>query len=112
MKQRDPLFGGISGRVVDKKNNPNEIREMMNKILGKVDPLSLPNIICSDCGYFGWDTIQCIKKVSSLISPDGKEHILPYDVLICHKCGKIVSENLVIYESNEKEKQKEKDKVD
>ena len=30
-----------------------------------------------------------VKKVSALMSPDGKEHIVPVSVLLCKSCGKV-----------------------
>lgn len=33
--------------------------------------------------------VIAIKRLSALISPDGKEHNIPAELFICEKCGKI-----------------------
>jgi len=53
--------------------------------------LSAPNITC-DCGGTVFENGVVLKRVSELVSPSGKEEIVPVDVFICKKCGKIISD--------------------
>lgn len=49
---------------------------------------SLPWVSCS-CGGMIFDSAVMVKKVSPLLSPTGKEEIIPADMIICRSCGKI-----------------------
>jgi len=51
---------------------------------------SLPWVACS-CGGKIFDSGVMVKKVSALLSPSGREEIIPADVIICKSCGKIPS---------------------
>ncbi len=55
---------------------------------GKLDLDSLPWVSCS-CGGSIFEPAVMVKKVSSLLSPTGKEEIVPADVIICKTCNKI-----------------------
>jgi hypothetical protein len=52
------------------------------------DVNSLPWIECS-CGGKIFDSGVMVKRVSALLSPTGKEEILPAEIIICKTCGKI-----------------------
>ena len=52
-----------------------------------VDPTQMPTEKCSNCGNIVWEQGIIIKKISALISPDGKEHTGSIPVLTCKKCG-------------------------
>jgi hypothetical protein len=42
-----------------------------------------------ECGGLTFTTHSMVKRLSALISPDGKEHMIPVEVYLCDKCGKI-----------------------
>ena len=46
------------------------------------------------CGGMLFRPSMVFKKISAILSPSGKEEILPIDVMVCEKCGKINSELL------------------
>jgi len=57
------------------------------KIKLDVDVSSLPTVSCKRCkGIFFRDAL-IVKRVSPLVSPDGKEAFIPIPVLLCVSCG-------------------------
>lgn len=44
-----------------------------------------------DCGGMMFEPVVMVKRLSSLISPDGKEHNIPIDLMACTSCKKIPS---------------------
>jgi len=54
----------------------------------RLDLSGTPWIKCEG-GNMLWDSSLLFKKVSPLMSPSGKEELLPAEVIICKKCGKI-----------------------
>ena len=42
-----------------------------------------------ECGGLVFQTATMVKRLSSLMSPDGKEHMIPIDVYFCTSCNKI-----------------------
>lgn len=54
----------------------------------KVDLSQTPWIKCPE-GNMLWESGILFKKLSPLMSPSGKEELIPAEVIICKKCGKI-----------------------
>ena len=54
----------------------------------KIDLSSTPWIKCEE-GNLLWDSSMLFKKLSPLMSPSGKEELIPAEVIICRKCGKV-----------------------
>lgn len=52
-----------------------------------VDLAQLPSIVCPKCKGEIWTQRVRLKKVSALISPQGKEQIVPITILVCASCG-------------------------
>lgn len=50
-------------------------------------------ITCS-CGGMIFRPSLVFKRISSILSPSGNDEILPIDVMVCEKCGKINGELL------------------
>ena len=46
------------------------------------------NVQC-DCGGFLFTEKMMFKKISAIISPTGKEEVVPMSVIVCDKCGKV-----------------------
>ncbi len=53
----------------------------------KIDPRTLPDLKCDECGHNRFQIEFFIKKVSPLISGRPKEEMIPIDVFVCAKCG-------------------------
>jgi len=54
----------------------------------KVDISQAPWQDCL-CGNKTFRPIIMVKRLSSLLSPDGKEHMIPIDIYVCDSCGKV-----------------------
>lgn len=61
----------------------------------RVDLSSAPYIKCDACGDMRFETVYLIKKLSALMSPTGKEEIIPLGppimppIFACMACGHI-----------------------
>ena len=72
----------------------------MSKILGSdgrqsglnIDPSSLKDIKCENCGCQFFRQVNAFKRVSALLSPTGKEQIIPVPTFRCDECGFINEE--------------------
>ena len=69
--------------------------------LGKQDPTQLKinasdlkDICCEECGGKIFRSVHMFKRLSAIISPTGKEQIVPIPVFRCDDCGHINSEFL------------------
>lgn len=47
-----------------------------------------PNIVC-ECGCKTFIEGAVLKKVSQIISPTGREEVMPIPVFVCSECGKV-----------------------
>jgi hypothetical protein len=45
------------------------------------------DIICENCGNLTFEEVLLMKKVSALVSPNGKEGIVPIPTFACVACG-------------------------
>jgi hypothetical protein len=80
-------------------------------MIGQFDPKQLENekkpeaqirvnlndakaVVCEECGNQTFDAVLLIKKVSAILSPTGKEEVIPIQTLACYKCGHINKEFL------------------
>ena len=62
----------------------------------KLDINDLTDIVCENCGSKFFRQVQAFKKISALVSPTGKEQIMPVPVFRCDECGHINKEFLPI----------------
>jgi hypothetical protein len=60
---------------------------MADKTL-KVDLSSTPWIKCEG-GNMLWESSMLFKRLSPLMSPSGKEELIPAEIITCKKCGKV-----------------------
>lgn len=51
-----------------------------------------PNVICPNCGNKFFKEVYALKRISPIISPTGKEEIIPIPMYACEKCGTIPQE--------------------
>ena len=54
----------------------------------------LTDICCENCGSKFFRQVSAFKKLSALISPSGKEQVVPVPVFRCDECGHINKEFL------------------
>lgn len=52
------------------------------------------DVVCSQCENKFFQPVLMFKKISALLSPTGKESILPIESFACTKCGNVNSEFL------------------
>jgi uncharacterized Zn finger protein len=55
----------------------------------QIDPSMTLAVKCDECEGEKFRHALFIRKLSSLVSPDGKEHIIPVDVFECTACGHV-----------------------
>ncbi len=53
-----------------------------------IDVTSMPWAECSE-GVKVFEKKHMYKKLSPLVSPTGKAELLPLEILVCSKCGKV-----------------------
>ena len=44
---------------------------------------------CDECGNNTFKEVLTFKKISSILSPTGKEEVVPMPIVACEKCGKV-----------------------
>tara|TARA_Y100001963_G_scaffold158778_1_gene259679 strand:- start:3910 stop:4164 length:255 start_codon:yes stop_codon:yes gene_type:complete len=55
----------------------------------QLDLADADTITCDDCGNAAFMPSFFLKKISALVSPTGKESIVPIQVFTCGNCGKV-----------------------
>ena len=55
----------------------------------QIDISKADTITCDDCGNASFIQAFFLKKVSALVSPTGKEAVIPIQVFSCGNCGTI-----------------------
>ena len=58
----------------------------------QIDLSKAETIVCENCGNASFIQAFFLKKVSALVSPTGKEAIVPMQVFSCDKCGHVNKE--------------------
>lgn len=58
-----------------------------------IDLSSCDDIACSNCGGCEWQEIYKLKRVSALLSPNGKEMVVPLPMVICVNCSMSIDES-------------------
>jgi uncharacterized Zn finger protein len=57
-----------------------------------IGPEDMKDITCAECGSKYFRQVNAFKKLSALVSPTGKEQIIPIPVFRCDECGFINEE--------------------
>ena len=60
----------------------------------QIDISKADTITCDDCGNASFIQAFFLKKISALMSPTGKEAIVPMQVFSCGNCGTVPSKML------------------
>ena len=63
------------------KPDPRQMQAQMPDLSQATD------ITCENCGNFTFEEVMMMKKVSALVSPNGKEGIVPIPTFACVACG-------------------------
>ena len=69
--------------------------EQLNRPQGlnlNIKPEDLKDIVCEECGSKFFRQVNAFKRLSALISPTGKEQIVPVPSFRCDDCGYINEE--------------------
>ena len=69
--------------------------EQLNRPQGlniNLKPEDLKDIVCENCGGKYFRQVQAFKRLSALLSPTGKEQIIPVPSFRCDDCGFINKE--------------------
>lgn len=64
-----------------------------------VDLSQATDLICAECGNKTFAPAFILKKISALLSPSGKETMVPIQIFDCTKCHTIPGEFLSAIES-------------
>jgi len=59
-----------------------------------INPDDLTDVVCEKCENQTFTMAFLFKKISAILSPNGKESMLPMQVYKCDSCGHINSEFL------------------
>lgn len=62
---------------------------MQNNVPINLDLSTAQDVTCDKCGNYTFEQVVLMKKISALISPTGKEAIVPFPVFSCNACGYI-----------------------
>ena len=57
-----------------------------------IDPKDLKDIVCEQCECKFFRQVNAFKRISALVSPSGKEQIVPVPTFRCDECGFINEE--------------------
>ena len=71
-------------------NNPNPGANAGPKINFNVNDAA--DLTCPSCGGLYFKPLMRVKKVSALVSPTGKEAMLPVQVIACSNCDTVVND--------------------
>lgn len=89
----------------DKFGGPPPMAPQMNVDLSKAD-----DVICERCGNYTFQQVMLMKRMSALVSPTGKEAIVPIPTFSCNACGHINKQFLpVIPKGMQEEAQKQEE---
>lgn len=61
-----------------------------------IDISKAQDVVCDNCGNYTFNEVVLMKRVSPLVSPTGKEAIVPIPTFACNACGFINKQFLPI----------------
>ena len=79
------------GKVIGMNQGPTRDKPGLNAQV-QLDPKDLKDIACENCGCKYFRQVTAFKRVSALVSPSGKEQIVPVPTFRCDECGFINEE--------------------
>jgi len=60
----------------------------------QINPQDLEDVVCDKCGGQTFTSVMLFKKLSAVLSPNGKKALFPLEVYKCDECGHINEEFL------------------
>lgn len=60
----------------------------------QVDVTKMNDLVCSNCQGHFFNSVFMFKKMSALLSPNGKDAIIPIEAYACIECGTVCRELL------------------
>lgn len=66
-----------------------------------IDLSNAQDITCENCGNYTFQEVTLMKRISALISPTGKEAIVPIPTFACNACGFINKQFLPVRPNDE-----------
>jgi len=57
-----------------------------------LDQVKMSESVKCDCGGVMFSEKMMFKRISSILSPTGKEELYPMNVIVCESCGKVPTE--------------------
>lgn len=54
-----------------------------------IDINNAQDVTCDECGNYTFEEVVLMKRISALVSPTGKEAIVPIPSFACNACGYI-----------------------
>jgi uncharacterized Zn finger protein len=75
--------------VFDIGGGEQQPQQTTNIDLGKADDL-----VCENCGSHFFNLVFMFKKISALVSPNGKPSMVPIETFACIECGTVAKELL------------------
>lgn len=52
-----------------------------------LDLTNAQDVVCDNCGNYTFQEVTLMKRISALVSPTGKEAIVPIPTFACNACG-------------------------
>jgi DNA-directed RNA polymerase subunit RPC12/RpoP len=80
---------------MDGKKGPTRSKPGLNAQIN-LKPQDMDDIVCEQCGGKYFRQVNAFKKMSALVSPTGKEQIVPVPTFRCDDCGYINKEFRII----------------
>ena len=59
-----------------------------------INPEDLTDVVCESCGSQFFEPTFLFKKISAILSPNGKESMIPMQIYKCSDCGHVNKEFL------------------
>lgn len=54
------------------------------------------DVVCASCGNYTFEEVVLMKRLSAIVSPTGKEAVVPIPTFACNACGFINKEFLPV----------------
>lgn len=71
-----------------------------------LDLTNAQDVVCDNCGNYTFNEVVLMKRISALVSPTGKEAIVPIPTFACNACGFINKQFLPVKVAEEGSKSK------
>lgn len=68
-----------------------------------LDLSTAQDVVCDNCGNYTFNEVVLMKRVSALVSPTGKDAIVPIPTFACNACGFINKQFLPVRMTEQQE---------